>query len=148
MNIRKQEGFTIIELLIVIIVVGVLAIVVVFAYAGIKQKDRNNERHDDITIIHAQVEQYFAQTGKYPTISDLNSTSWRKANMKAFDADWLKDPSGKTSALADKPAASVYSYQATTSDNSTCNDSGKNCVKYVLTATYEGGGTFTESNLN
>jgi prepilin-type N-terminal cleavage/methylation domain-containing protein len=148
MNRRKEQGFTIIELLIVIIVVGVLAVVVIFAYAGIKQKDRNNERHDDITVLHAQVESYFAQTGKYPTLANMNDATWRKANMKGFDADWLKDPSGTSGALVAKPTADAYSYQVSASDGSDCNNNGKDCVKYVLTTEYEGGGTFTETNLN
>lgn len=143
---RKQQGFTIVELLIVIVVIGILAALVITTFTGIQQKGRNTERTTDIKALHGQVEAYFAQNGYYPTLANLNDTTWRNNNMKGLDADALKDPKGTASTLAATAGASVYSYAVSpgTCDNS----AGNECSSYVLTATLEGGGTYVKNSLN
>src|SRR5437588_436170 len=68
----KQQGFTIVELLIVIVVIGILAALVITTFTGIQQKARNTERQTDIKALHGQVEAYYAQNGKYPTLANMN----------------------------------------------------------------------------
>lgn len=132
----KQKGFTIVELLIVIVVIGILAGLVVTTFTGIQQKARNTERETDIKAIHGQVEAYYAQNGRYPTLSNLNDSSWRSSNMKGLDPEALKDPKGSAQTLVGSPAANSYAYAATPAN---C-DNGANgdCTGYTLTATYEG----------
>ena len=69
---RKQQGFTIVELLIVIVVIGILAALVVTTFTGIQQKARDTERQTDIKAVHGQLEAYYAQNGAYPALADLN----------------------------------------------------------------------------
>jgi len=132
----KQRGFTIVELLIVIVVIGILAALVVTTFTGIQQKARNTERETDVKAIHAQLEAYYAQNGKYPTLANLNDTTFRSDNMKGLDGEALKDPKGTAQTLVAAPAANGYSYVATPTgcDNGT----GGDCTGYTLTATYEG----------
>jgi len=132
----KQKGFTIVELLIVIVVIGILAGLVVTTFTGIQQKARNTERETDIKAIHGQVEAYYAQNGKYPTLGNLNDSSWRSTNMKGLDPEALKDPKGTAQTLAGTAGANSYAYAATPAncDNGTNGD----CTGYTLTATYEG----------
>ncbi len=144
----KDQGFTIVELLIVIVVIGILAALVVTTFTGIQQKARNTERQTDVKAIHGQVEAYYAQNGKYPTLANLNDATFRTANMKGLDEEALKDPKGSASTLAGTAAANTYSYAVLASDDTACDNSTKDCAKYTLTATYEGGGTFSKSNLN
>jgi type II secretion system protein G len=146
----KQSGFTIVELLIVIVVIGILAALVITTFTGIQQKARNTERQTDIKAIHGQVEAYYAQNGRYPTLDNMNDAAFRSANMKGLDVEALKDPKGSASTLAGTPAANVYAYAVLASDDTACDNAagGKDCAKYTLTATYEGGGTFTKTNLN
>jgi prepilin-type N-terminal cleavage/methylation domain-containing protein len=159
MKIRQnQQGFTIVELLIVIVVIGILAGLVITTFTGIQQKARNTERQTDIKAMHGQVEAYYAQNGKYPTLANMNSYSWRQTNMKGLDSEAIKDPKGAGTGantsdtapyqLASAAAASIYSYAVTASDGTACDNSTKDCAQYTLTATYEGGGTFAKSNLN
>lgn len=133
---NKQQGFTIVELLIVIVVIGILAALVITTFTGIQQKARNTERETDIKAIHGQVEAYYAQEGKYPTLTDLNSDTFRDDNMKGLDEEALKDPKGTAATLVGAPAANGYAYVATPTgcDNAT----GGDCAGYTLTATYEG----------
>src|SRR3990167_3080462 len=95
------RGFTIVELLIVIVVIGILAALVVVTYSGIQQKARDTERKTDINALHGQLEAYQAQNGKYPTLANVNDTDWRGLNMKGLDPAALQDPKGTAQTLAD-----------------------------------------------
>ena len=142
----KQRGFTIVELLIVIVVIGILAALVITTFTGIQQKARDTERTTDVKAIHGQVEAYYAQNGKYPTLANLNDSTWRGTNMKGLDAEALKDPKGSAQTLVASPSGTAYSYAVTPANCD--NASNGDCTGYTLTATLEGGGTFVKTNLN
>ena len=142
---KKNSGFTIIELLIVIIVIGILATLVIVTYNGIQQKARDTKRKTDINAIQGQVEAYYAQNGKYPTLSNVNDATWRSTNMKGLDPSALKDPSGTAQTLVAAPTTDSYAY-AVTPDN--CDNNGTDCTGYTLTATLEAGGTYVKQALN
>ncbi len=150
MKVRNsQKGFTIVELLIVIVVIGILAALVITTFTGIQQKARDTERTTDIKALHGQIEAYFAQNQKYPTLANMNDSTWRASNMKGLDQEALKDPKGgSTPTLVTTPASGAYAYAVTASDGSACDNTTKDCAEYTLTATLEGGGTFAKSNLN
>jgi prepilin-type N-terminal cleavage/methylation domain-containing protein len=147
---RKNEGFTIVELLIVIVVIGILAGLVITTFTGIQKKARDTERQTDVKAIHGQVEAYYAQNGRYPTLANLNDGTWRGTNMKGLDADALKDPKGSASTLVASAAANSYAYDVQGSGGGACDNAsgGTDCAEYTLTATLEGGGTFVKTNLN
>jgi prepilin-type N-terminal cleavage/methylation domain-containing protein len=145
---RKQDGFTIVELLIVIVVIGILATLVITTFTGIQQKQRNSKRQAAVNATRAQLEAYFAQNNQYPTLADMNSSAWLTANMKGFDKTQLQDPKGTSETLVASPAVDVYAYAVTASDGTACDNQTKPCTQYTLTATYEGGGTYSKSNLN
>lgn len=144
----KQKGFTIVELLIVIVVIGILAALVITTFTGIQKKARDTERTTDIKAMHGQVEAYYAQNGNYPTLAHMNDSTWRGTNMKGLDAEALKDPKGAAQTLVGAAAANAYSYAVGPADCVDGTDSGTGCATYTLTATLEGGGTFAKSNLN
>ncbi len=146
---RKNRGFTIVELLIVIVIIGILAALVVTTFSGTQKKARDAERKSDVNIIYSQVEVYFADKSQYPTLANLNdgaSGGWRQTNLKDLKDDALKDPKGSAATLVAAPAASAYAYAVTPSgcDNTT----GNECTGYTLTATLEAGGTFVKTGSN
>jgi prepilin-type N-terminal cleavage/methylation domain-containing protein len=65
MNLR-QKGFTIVELLIVIIVIAILAAISLVAYTGLQQRARDSQRKSDIAAITKALELYYNDHGKYP----------------------------------------------------------------------------------
>ncbi len=145
---RKQQGFTIVELLIVIVVIGILAALVITTFTGVQKKARDTERTTDIKAIHGQVEAYFAQNGNYPTLVHMNDPAWRSTNMKGLDGEALKDPKGTAQTLVGSTTAGSYVYAV---GPVSCDDGASatnGCATYTLTATLEGGGTFAKSNLN
>ena len=148
---KDRRGFTIVELLIVIVVIGILAALVVTTYTGIQKKARDTERKTDINAIHGQVEAYQAQNGKYPTLANLNDQvagGFVATNLKGLDLAAFKDPNGTSNNLANAAAANVYSYVATPAacDNTPANG---DCTAYTLTATLEDGTPlYVKSSLN
>ena len=150
---KRNEGFTIVELLIVIVVIGILALLVITTYSGIQQKARNSKRQTDVQSLQTQLEAFYSQNGYYPSLTDMNNGGWRTTNMKSLDQGALTDPSNPSSStLVASPAAKSYSYAVTDSSGASCESTDTNCAKYTLTATYEGtvngATTFSKSNLD
>jgi prepilin-type N-terminal cleavage/methylation domain-containing protein len=149
MKINKQQtGFTIVELLIVIVVIGILAALVITTYTGIQAKGRNANRQSDVNSVQTHLEAYFAQNGNYPSLTDMNNSAWVSGNLTGLDPAALQDPQGSSQTLASSPAAKVYSYEVTNSSDTSCESDDKTCAKYTLTATLESGGTYVKSNLD
>jgi prepilin-type N-terminal cleavage/methylation domain-containing protein len=63
---NKFAGFTIVELLIVIVVIGVLASITASAYSGVTQKARFTSYVNDINMLRKAVLLYQADHGYYP----------------------------------------------------------------------------------
>jgi prepilin-type N-terminal cleavage/methylation domain-containing protein len=61
MHRRSDEGFSLIELLIVIVVLGILATVVVLSVRGITDRGQDSACEEDARIMATAVEAYFAQ---------------------------------------------------------------------------------------
>lgn len=156
--VSDEKGFTLIELLIVSIIVGILATLVAMTYSGVQAKNRNTDRQADINTLQGELEAYYAEKSQYPSLQQINDAQWRKKNMKDLvataidDPKWDKDIAGCTTkdqpALAAKPTERCYSYQATTTDGSTCTDIKVVCAQYTLTALLEGGEKYVKSSLN
>lgn len=148
----RSSGFTIVELLIVIVVIGILATLVIVTFSGIQQKGRDSQRKTDINAMQGHVEAFYAQYGFYPTLADLNTASFRTDFTKGLDPEALVDPKG--GALTGTSDADQYGYTAsgtgctnTTATTITSNvpqDNG--CTAYALRATLEGGGTYDKQS--
>lgn len=145
---RKQDGFTIIELLVVMVIIAILAFILITTFTGIRERERNTERQRDIKAIQNQIEGYYVRNGRFPTLANLNDNAWREANMRDLKSNDLQDPKSKNQQLVATPQATSYAYTVTASDDSTCDNTAKDCTKYTLTAFYEGGETFVRTNIN
>jgi type II secretion system protein G len=66
----KDKGFTLVELLIVIVILGILATVTVFAVRGITDNAQDNACGTDEKIINTALEAYYADNGDYPTTTE------------------------------------------------------------------------------
>jgi prepilin-type N-terminal cleavage/methylation domain-containing protein len=145
---RSQRGFTTIELLLVLVVIGILATLVFTTRSGVQQNKRNTERQTDIKELRDGLEGYFAANNHYPTLAELNDATWRSTHLKALEAGAFSDPSGTNSTFVDKAQANAYTYSVTSVSGTPCDNDKNPCTQYTLTATLEGGGTYTKSNLN
>jgi prepilin-type N-terminal cleavage/methylation domain-containing protein len=60
------KGFTLVELLVVIVILGILAAVVVFAVSGITDRGKTNACKTEVRTVKTAVEAYNAEFGVYP----------------------------------------------------------------------------------
>lgn len=143
---RKQSGFTIVELLIVIVVIGILAAIVITTFTGVQKKGRDADRKSDINSLYSQVEVYFAENSRYPSLAELNDATFRGNNMQGLSDDALEDPSnsGTTTLLAAAPAANSatfqYAYVVDDGAGGACDNGasgGADCVAFSIVANLE-----------
>jgi prepilin-type N-terminal cleavage/methylation domain-containing protein len=66
---QKSRGFTIVELLIVIVVIGILAAIVIVAFNGVQQQARNSNTASVIGAYKKALLQYAVVNQSYPTAS-------------------------------------------------------------------------------
>jgi prepilin-type N-terminal cleavage/methylation domain-containing protein len=157
----SPAGFTLVELLIVLVVLGILLTLVAMTYSGVQAKNRNNQRESEINTLQIQLETYYAQSasGQYPSAAQLNDPTWRTKNLPKLIADAISDPRWSASdarCTVDKqpmfsttPVANCYAYQVTDTAGAACNDSTIPCAHYTLTATLEGSqDTYVKGSLN
>ena len=63
---ENESGFTLVELLIVIVILGVLAGIVVFSVQGITNRGASAACKSDLASVQVANEAYYAQKGSYP----------------------------------------------------------------------------------
>src|SRR5450759_2009792 len=84
----NRRGFTIVELLIVIVVIGILAAITIVAYSGIQQRARDSRRADDLTTIEKVLLLYSAVNGgvqKTSTYGGNGPSGWNISSS----TNWL-----------------------------------------------------------
>lgn len=73
-NIKdSQHGFTIVELLVVIVVIGVLAAITIVSYTGITQRANVSSLQSDLANASQQLKLYQILYDSYPTTLDTNN---------------------------------------------------------------------------
>lgn len=71
----RRRGFTIVELLIVIIVIAILAAVTVVAYNGVRAKAVESEKALKFATIRKALENYKTLNGSYPGVNQIGGAS-------------------------------------------------------------------------
>ncbi len=132
--LRKQGGFTLLELLIVIVIIGILAVLIVPNLISGPQRARDSQRKSDLRNIKTALETYYNDNNTYP-----DSSGW-EADLEANGA-YIKD------VPEDPKSKSAYAY--------TPSCTGSVCDSYTISATLENSrdpeatnGTYTVSSAN
>ena len=88
---NKQQGFTIVELLIVIVVIGILAAITIVAYNNVNDKARASSAVSALDQAKKKLELYKAENGGYPTdlatigIENSPSVAYEYTNSASTD---------------------------------------------------------------
>lgn len=81
----RPKGFTIVELLIVIVVIAILAAIVTAAYNGVQQKARDSVRSTDIANVQRAIEMYYADNAVYPQIAGgVDNTGYALSSLSSI----------------------------------------------------------------
>lgn len=67
-NLKFQKGFTLVELLIVVAIIGILASLLTANFIGVRQRSRDAQRKSDLRQMQSGLELYRSDQGSYPTI--------------------------------------------------------------------------------
>jgi prepilin-type N-terminal cleavage/methylation domain-containing protein len=100
----NARGFTIVELLIVIVVIGILAGLVFVQFNNVQGKARDSERKADIRLIESKLAEFRSDTGGYPAaLADLTDVPAEAlAGPKTNETyTYAPTPNGCTTAAAD-----------------------------------------------
>ena len=121
---KNRAGFTIIELLIVIVVIGILAVIVISQFGNVTQRARDSERQTDITALQSQLEFYYQDATEYPSTAEFNTTTLENIEEGAFIAP-----------NADN--GEVYTYAPVQADGTACTLAAQICTSFTLSAQME-----------
>lgn len=156
---RKQQGFTIIEVVLVLAIAGLIFLMVFIALPALQRSQRDTQRKDDLSRFMSQITAYQSNTKGAVPASATALTSFVSGYMNA-GGDTFTDPNGNAYHVtyqtdgtvpamnADSAANVYYADYARCSDagaptrNTTTNSSRQIAVSMAL----EGGGAYCQQN--
>lgn len=149
---KKQLGFTIVELLVVIVVIGILAAITIVSYTGITTRANIASLTSDLVSSSQQLKLYQILYGVYPTSLDTNDcptspidTNYCLKSSSGTAYQYVVSNSTNPQAFCVTATKGSYSYRIT---NDSTSSSG-NCMDFGLVlnldagtpASYPGSGT-------
>lgn len=106
----SQEGFTLIELMVVILIIGLLATIVVQNLRGATDKAKRIKAEADISALKTALDRYYLDNGSYPSSDQgLPALVSAPSNGK-IPADY--PPGGYIEKIPNDPWGNPYVYQS------------------------------------
>lgn len=96
---NNQQGFTIIEVVLVLAIAGLIFLAVFLALPAMQKSQRDNARRQDVGKVVAGLQQYKVDNNSWPTSATYNTTSGYFTGLAQVSAVWVR-PSGATCSFA------------------------------------------------
>jgi len=128
-----KKGFTLVEILVVIAIIGLLATIVMISLSGVGGKGNNARRIEDIRSLHTALISYY-----------YNETPYHFPNASTSMLDSTELPSSYIVEIPEDPdpLENGYVYVAFQRDGaSACTTAGNNCKQFMLCADLEPDGS-------
>jgi general secretion pathway protein G len=107
----NQDGFTLIEIMVVILILGLLATIVVQSLRGATDKAKRVKAQADIAEIKTGLDRYYLDAGSYPTSDQgLNSLVSAPASGNNVPANY--ESGGYLQSIPKDPWGNPYYYQS------------------------------------
>jgi len=106
--LKKEGGFTLLELLIVIVIIGILALLIIPNITSAPKKSRDTKRKTDLTTVRKGLEEYFVNNNAYPSTGGTSTFQNISTALSALTTG--SAPIIKTMP-SDPKNASPYTYQ-------------------------------------
>ena len=128
--LKKEGGFTLLELLIVIVIIGILAVLILPNLASGPARARDAQRKSDLRNIKTALETYYNDNNSYPTAGGVscvpNASACLGTVLESGSTPYMKTVPN------DPKAGQNYTYSPTPAS---C--AAGACTSYTLTATLE-----------
>lgn len=133
----QQGGFTVPELLLMVLIIIILSGLVLTNYQAARAKERDTQRVKDINLIDNKLETYYNEKNAYPA-------TFNAQELFNIEAGALKDPNNQTivinAPVADSTAAQAVANPTAASKSSYlyvpypagCTNAANNCTGFVL----------------
>lgn len=90
-RLKTARGFTIVELLIVIVVIGILAAITIVAFNGIQDRAKNTNRVQAALAYHKIIKSYITNRSVYPVVVGATTTWCLGEGYPDMNADGAAD---------------------------------------------------------
>lgn len=103
---QKRRGFTLIELVVVVLVIGILAAVAAPKILDMANNSRTSATRHSLTVVRDAIELYKSQNGDYPAATSL-ATDLRPFLKSAFPTCQVGNTNATVVATTETPIATV-----------------------------------------
>jgi prepilin-type N-terminal cleavage/methylation domain-containing protein len=156
---KNARGFTLVEILVVVVIITILATIGTLTYAGFQSQSRDQKRLANANLIADSLERYYEKNGEYPSIADVTNPdpSQVKNLLNISDTSALvmpNAPSTITNSIkspSEELTPSIITYDASvqnTQNNAICVNSGGGCDSFTLSWKNENGEEETINSKN
>ena len=132
--LKQKNGFTLVEIVIVVTVIAILAGIVAVSFNGVQAKGRDAQRSSSARIIAETLEKYYTENNEYPSCTNI--TNFANGVLKGLDKSTLIAPTSQDKTQRSvkcedmtNTAIDIYAYVG---DGSSACLTGSYCTSWTL----------------